>query len=912
MRETPRILIIDDQPTNRKLLRTMLEADGYEVSVAENGEDGLTLVRVVRPDAVLLDVMMPDMSGIDATRILKSNADTAEVPVVIVTSLQDKATRHQALEVGAEDFLSRPIDSHELRSRLRNLVRLKLLNDQVRQVNSRLEDTVAEQTAELAASREFLRASLDAMTALVAIVDSEMNIVAVNARWRDYWERRGHQAPVNHAIGKKYSPELLGVSAQQASQFVEGVDKVRRLEILTYAQELQSGQSDWEVWFLTQATGFGEGGARHVVITHQDITLQKLAENDLEDREYEWRTLVETTPAVILRLTVDGKVQFSNRDVAGYGMRVQSSIYHQMHADDRAKFQEQFEDSLRRQAKTEVQVRIKTSAKQYRTWHFSLAAVSYRTPDLFVIAVGHDVTEGVQAEQRLQESNRRFELLASSTREGLLFMTADGAIVDANEQAATMLRCDSTLLRSKNLTDFADEVLAQELLNSPDTRLYDRTVRAFSSQTPVSVDISVMHLSEHEEGEDARTAATIVLALSDIGPRKEAEDKVRALQAQLQQSQKMEALGKLAGGVAHDFNNLLTSIISFSGFVRDELPEGDPARDDIDEVLSAAERATGLTRQLLMFSRQRAAELQSVVISEALGSIEKLLKRTIGPDIRLELEIDPGEMRVMADPTQFDQIILNLVVNARDAMPSGGSIFIRATHEKVEAPTAMSSGPGSYVLISVRDTGEGMPPDVKERIFEPFFTTKKLNEGTGLGLATCYGVVNQLGGTIEVESELGKGSEFRILLPKEITKEPSAGRPRVLSHDLTGSETVLLIEDEETIRRLAERTLRQYGYEVLVAADAEEAIATFEKHQMTIDIVFSDIMLPNGNGFDIATKIRSRNPALPILLTSGYTGDRIPEEKSAEFPILWKPYSPKDLAQRLRTYLDEALRAAMQ
>ncbi len=903
MSKNSRILIIDDQPANRKLLKGMLEADGYDVSLAESGEEGLAMVRVVRPDAVLLDVMMPDLSGIDATRILKSNADTEDVPVIIVTSLQDKATRHQALEVGAEDFLCRPLDSHELRSRLRNLVRLKKLSDQVRSINTHLEDTVQQQTARLAASEAFLRASLDAMTALVAIVDAHMRIVAVNASWRDYLDRnpKGHSS---HGVGKIYSAEMLGVDQQVAYRFREGIERIRRGEIATYTQELQSQRTNWEMWFLAQAASFGVDGGDHIVITHQDITLQKLAESDLEDREYEWRTLVETTPALILRLSRDGRVHFTNRDLSDIGLAEDGLIYSLLHEDDREDLQIALAQCLRDDHKLEVRVRMRGVREEYRTWQLSMGPVSQHLPNPFVIAVAIDVTEHVRAEEELKESNRRFRQLASASREGLLFLSSSRKIVDANSQAAALLGRTLDEIRNSQLDDLLGEEIASEVWSAdgPVSTFYDRELIS-KAGAATHVDVTVSEIAGGRRGAEA-DRAVLAIALSDIGSRKEAQQQVRKLQMQLQQSQKMEALGQLAGGVAHDFNNLLTSIISFSGFVRDELPEGDPAREDIDEVLAAADRATGLTRQLLLFSRQRSVELQSVDVRDALQQIEKLLRRTIGVDIELVVRIEKGNMTILADPTQLDQVILNLVVNARDAMPSGGRVEIVASRAEVKTSSEPDPlQPGMYVKIEVRDTGVGMSPEVQQRIFEPFFTTKELNKGTGLGLATCYGVVKQLGGTIEVESAVGQGTTFTILIPEEANAGVTIARERVVSQDLRGTETILLIEDETTIRDAAVRTLEARGYRVLAAADAVEALKIFNANQFTIDAVFSDVLLPNGNGFEIAAEIRRRNPKLPILMTSGYAGDRAPENRD-DYPILWKPYKPQELAERLRSCID--------
>ena len=383
------------------------------------------------------------------------------------------------------------------------------------------------------------------------------------------------------------------------------------------------------------------------------------------------------------------------------------------------------------------------------------------------------------------------------------------------------------------------------------------------------------------------------------------EERQREVQDKLQQTQKLEAIGKLAGGVAHDFNNLLTSILSFAGFVRDDLPPGDKRRDDIREVLAAADRAAGLTRQLLLFSRQQPMEPHRLDIGLTLKSTERLLRRTIGEDIQLNIQVPTEPVYVLADPTQLDQVLLNLAVNARDAMPKGGTLCISATTVVPARGQRLSAPPlRAFARIEVADSGTGMDEETLRHIFEPFYTTKGPDEGTGLGLATCYGAVNQMGGTIDVSSTLGKGTTIVIDIPLHqgpTDKQAPVATPR---GDLRGNECILFIEDESSVRCVCARTLTRHGYDVIVADDGRDGMELFERNRERIDLVFSDIVLPHGNGFDIATELRRQHPNLRILLTSGYTDNRAVKENS-EFSIFWKPYTPAELTRRIRACLDE-------
>lgn len=376
--------------------------------------------------------------------------------------------------------------------------------------------------------------------------------------------------------------------------------------------------------------------------------------------------------------------------------------------------------------------------------------------------------------------------------------------------------------------------------------------------------------------------------------RRESERSLLETELKLSRSQKLEAVGKLAGGIAHDFNNLLLAISTFTEFVYDSLPEGDE-RDDLREVMNAADKAAALTRQLLLFSRQQPAALGPVDLNEIVRGLSNLLERTLGEDIALEIVLADSPAIVRADSGQLDQLVVNLAVNARDAMPEGGAL-------RIEVSADDSAGDGGLVILRVEDTGVGMSEETKQHIFEPFFTTKERTGGTGLGLSTCYGVVTQFGGTIEAESAPGEGSTFIITLPR-IDETPTEA-PQPTTGELVGNETLLVVEDEPAVRRVVQRTLEARGYHVIVTENAEDAMETFERLGHEIDMVFSDVVLPKGNGFDLAEWLHTKRPELPILLASGYTDNRGRQEQ-LQLPILWKPYKPDELARQIRACLEQ-------
>jgi signal transduction histidine kinase/ActR/RegA family two-component response regulator len=385
--------------------------------------------------------------------------------------------------------------------------------------------------------------------------------------------------------------------------------------------------------------------------------------------------------------------------------------------------------------------------------------------------------------------------------------------------------------------------------------------------------------------------------------------KRKQLEEQLRQSQKMEAIGQLAGGVAHDFNNLLTAINGYSSLALQRVEDGHPVKPYLEEVKKAGDRAANLTRQLLAFGRKQILQPVPLNLNAVVSDMNKMLRRLIGEDIELTAKLDPDLGRVMADPGQIEQVLVNLIVNARDAMPQGGNLIIETTN--VEIDSGYVSGQvgvqtGSYVKLAVSDTGVGMDEETRNRIFEPFFTTKEKGKGTGLGLSTVYGIVKQSGGNIWVYSGAGKGTTFKVYLPRaksiaRVNKEKvEEATPR------GGSETVLLVEDEEVVRGLARRILEQAGYSVVEASKADEAIRFCEEHGNEVDLLLTDVVMPEMSGKELADRLKTQRPDLKMLFMSGYTDEAIVHhgvlDSSVEF--IQKPFTPAGLIEKVRDVLD--------
>ncbi|MHB1102731.1 MAG: cell cycle histidine kinase CckA [Devosia sp.] len=384
----------------------------------------------------------------------------------------------------------------------------------------------------------------------------------------------------------------------------------------------------------------------------------------------------------------------------------------------------------------------------------------------------------------------------------------------------------------------------------------------------------------------------------------------RKLEAQFAQGQKMQAVGQLAGGVAHDFNNVLTAIIGFTDLLLLKHKPGDPSFSDLMSIKNSANRAAGLTRQLLAFSRRQTLRPQILEIPTHIDDLTVLLKRLIGEQIALEVDHGQGIWPVKADLVQLEQVVVNLVVNARDAMPNGGSITLRTrnvTEAEAAGMTFTGMPPADYVLIEVEDTGTGMPPKILEKIFEPFFSTKELGKGTGLGLSTVYGIIKQTGGFIYPESVLGKGTTFKIFLPRHVPAEGEVVAKVVAApvRDLTGHERILIVEDEDTVRSFSARALRTTGYEVFEADSGEQALEVLDDIGNDIDLMISDVVMPEMDGPALLTKVRERLPELKVIFVSGYAEESvrqdIADDQSVEF--LAKPYSLDQINSKVKEVL---------
>jgi len=519
----------------------------------------------------------------------------------------------------------------------------------------------------------------------------------------------------------------------------------------------------------------------------------------------------------------------------------------------------------------------------------------------YAVALVRDVTDRKRAERALAESHGLLNAVVEGTPDAVFVKDLSGRYLLINSAGARFLGRTAAAVIGKGDRELFTADTAEQVLEGDRTVLASGQTHTFE-ETLTAAGVTRTYQTSKGVFRDPHGHVVGLVGISrDV-------TELKRLEEQFRQAQKMEAVGRLAGGVAHDFNNLLTVISGFTELLLSGVPAADPRWGAIKAIQEAGERATALTRQLLAFSRQTVLQLKVVGLNDVVRETETLLRRLIGEDILLTTVLDPRAARVRVDPGQFGQVLMNLAVNARDAMPTGGQLTIETRNADLGGPAAgpPDARPGRYVALAVSDTGSGMTPEVKARIFEPFFTTKGPSKGTGLGLATVYGIIKQSGGYVEVYSEVGYGTTFKLYFPVADEPVPAPGRSGPPAQVRPGSETVLLVEDEDAVRGLALLVLQTYGYKVLAAADGPDALRVLERHAGPIDLLVTDVVMPGMSGRELADALRARRPEQKVLFVSGYTDDAVVRHGllQAEVSFLQKPYTPLTLAKKIRDVLD--------
>jgi PAS domain S-box-containing protein len=573
-----------------------------------------------------------------------------------------------------------------------------------------------------------------------------------------------------------------------------------------------------------------------------------------------------------------------------------------VHPDDREETAQAVEQLMSGRPLHSFHTRYQCKDGSYRWTSWS----AFPLPDeKLAFAVARDITDRKKAEEDLRKSEEKYRKILETITDGYHEVDLAGNLTLANDSLCELFGYRRQELLGMNYRQLMDQQTAKQIYH-----LYNKVYRTGIANPGFEFGIS------RKDGSRRKVSVSVSLIRNEDGQAtgfrgifRDVTEKMR-LEEQLRQAVKMEAIGRLAGSVAHDFNNILTAIIGYSGILMQQLPEGSPEHEKLLQIGRAAARAADLTRQLLVFSRKQLLDVEVMNLNEVIAELEKMLKRLIGEDIELVTLLNPSLGYVQADASQIEQILMNLAVNARDAMPNGGNLTIETAdvfldedycrvHPEVE--------PGQYVMFAVSDSGRGMDTETLSRCFDPFFTTKQKGAGTGLGLSTVYGIVKQHRGHITVYSEPGTGTIFKVYLPMAEAireKPPKAPSVRLRPH---GKETILIVEDESLVRNLTREALEMLGYLALTASDPLEAVALSDEHEGPIHLLLTDVVLPQMDGSTLFGKISSKRPEMKVLYMSGYTENFIVHhgvlDRSVHF--IPKPFTVEALAAKIRRILDE-------
>jgi PAS domain S-box-containing protein len=1013
MQEKPTILIVDDEKSVRETIGSLLIVQGYQLIFASNGKEALERAAESSPDLILLDIMMPFMDGFEVCRRLRENQRLREVPIIMITALDDKDSRLQGIQSGADDFISKPFDFTELIARVKTITRF-----------NRYRRLLEERTK----FKKIVEILPDGMM----VIDSEFIIRLSNETFRNLIHARDD----SNIIGKKIN---IFIAPSDSDEFSKNIQKVisGKDDIVTFeTQILKSNGKEFPA--ECSAANFILDNVPSIIIIVRDNTEQKLAEQAIRESEMRYRSVSELISDFVYAINVDsaGKLSLgwmtdAITRITGFDMEELDEINIEDLVYPLDKFTVNSHLNILTSGKTDVcEFRIINKEGEVRWLRNYGRSIKDKFHNRVISICGaiQDITERVLSERALQENEERYRAIVEDQTElicrfekNLKLIFINGAFCRcfsrrpieligesfiqfvSDEDKDFVIKKLSKLGKERSIINFEHRVIlpdgvlhwlqwsvralfdkhtelvefqgvgnditdrktAEELVklseekyrtlfeeskdvvfvSTPDGRFIDINpsgveLFGFSAkdelvnlQNPMIIyrdntdhDKIILELKKHgyikeyeltmkkKNGDRIKVFETSTAVFDSqnkmIGYRGIMHDvtNVKQLEQELIESQKMESIGRLTGGIAHDFNNMLTIIIGHADLAKMHVATDSKAYERILTIQQSAERAAWFTRQLLAFGRKQVLQIITANVNEIIKDFSKMLHRVIGEDIELKVIEKPEMMLAKVDIGQIYQVLLNLTVNARDAMPTGGELVIETSKIIVDEEYCRwhpDAKPGNYIVITVTDTGIGIDKEIVRKIFEPFFTTKKAGEGTGLGLSVVYGIVKQHEGFILVYSEVDKGTTFNIHIPA--AEEKLTVSTVDVVQIISGNETILVVEDDETLRNIALDALKYLGYTVFSANNGIEALETFKEKMDSIDLVLIDVVMPKLGGREAIEEMRKIKPDLHYIFTTGYSLNAVHtsfilEENAA---VIQKPWSLEILSKKLRDVLDD-------
>jgi PAS domain S-box-containing protein len=939
-----KILVVDDETELKGVLVESLIAQGFEATGCSSGQDALSALRNENFDLLVTDLMMPEMNGIALLHAaLEIDPDLV---TLIMTGQGTIQTAVEAMKLGAFDYVLKPFRLTTLLpllTRAMNMRRLSLENLQLREAVSiyELSQTIAftldpQTVLDKLADAALQQTAADEVSILMPTADGkELYVAAVRGEKRErlLGERLPFDKSVAGWVARERTPVLINGQIQderfEASwprtdicssisvpmQVANKLIGVLNLNVVNKPRTFKNGQMKGLMILAGAAAAALESASLYTQVLRAEENYHSIFEHAVEG-------IFQTSP--------DGtfiRVNPAMGQLLGYSspeelLTAGANLEHDLYADPGRR--DEFSRILQKNDRLsgfEIELRKKDGSSVF----LSESARAVRDESgrlLYYEGIAKDITERKRADE--EESRLRAEIEQQRQRLDAIVANVPGVVFTAWGKP------DSELHRTDFVSDHLKSMLGYSVsewtskpgfwlsIVHPDDR--ERVEREASIQFAagkagtrefrwLAKDGSVVWVSAHTIAilDDDGHPVGVRGVVTDITELKQLESALSTSEEQLRQSQKLEAIGQLAGGVAHDFNNLLTVIGGYSSILLNRMPEDSPHHMPIEEIKKASDRACGLTRQLLAFSRKQILQPKLLDLNDVVSDLDKMVRRLIGEDVDLFAITDPGLGKVKADPGQIEQVLLNLIVNARDAMPLGGKITIETSNVFISNDYAQghAATPGSYVRLAVSDTGCGMSDEIKERIFEPFFTTKGAGKGTGLGLSTVYGIVKQSEGHIWLYSEPDNGTTFKIYLPRVSDAEEQeqvAIRAKPIPR---GTETVLLVEDEDQVRDILTDILNDQGYRVFVAASGSEALDIARKNGV-IHLMVTDVVMPQMSGRELSEKLAQYRPEMKVLYMSGYTDDAIVRHGllDEKLHFLQKPFDSATVARKVRHVLD--------